>query len=100
VLRIFSGPVVPLLSWTDLDDVISRVNASNVGLGASIWSSDHQKAGKIAERIDAGSVWINVHTKIDPMVPFGGYKDSGIGCEWGVEGLKMFCNIRSLYLKK
>ncbi|KAL2837524.1 Aldehyde/histidinol dehydrogenase [Aspergillus pseudodeflectus] len=94
------GPVVPLLSWTDLDDVISRVNASNVGLGASIWSSDHQKAGKIAERIDAGSVWINAHTKIDPKVPFGGYKDSGIGCEWGVEGLKTFCNIRSLYLKK
>lgn len=71
-----------------------------MGLGASVWSTDLEKAAEIAERIQVGSVWINSHMGIEPGVPFAGHKSSGIGCEWGVEGLKGFCNIQALYLKK
>ncbi|KAL4867808.1 hypothetical protein BDV12DRAFT_209526 [Aspergillus spectabilis] len=94
------GPVVPLLSWSTDDEVIRRVNDSEVGLGASVWSTDLENAGKLARRIEAGSVWFNEHVEIEPGVPFSGHKGSGIGCEWGVEGLKGFCNVQALYLKK
>ncbi|MFW0771355.1 aldehyde dehydrogenase family protein, partial [Arthrobacter koreensis] len=63
-------------------------NALDVGLGASVWSSDKDAALAVAARIEAGSVWINKHGAIDPRVPFGGAKQSGYGLEFGVEGLK------------
>ena len=63
-------------------------NSVEVGLGASVWSADRDKARAIAARIQAGTVWINSHGGIDPLVPFGGAKHSGYGLEFGVEGLK------------
>jgi acyl-CoA reductase-like NAD-dependent aldehyde dehydrogenase len=59
-----------------------------VGLGAAIWSADREQARAVAARIDAGTVWINSHGGVHPMVPFGGAKQSGYGLEFGVEGLK------------
>lgn len=71
-----------------------------MGLGASVWSSSIENANRIAKKIDAGTVWVNTHFELDPRVPFGGHKESGIGTEWGIGGLKSFCNSQSLFLKK
>jgi acyl-CoA reductase-like NAD-dependent aldehyde dehydrogenase len=94
------GPIVPLLKWTDEDDVIDRANALKTGLGASVWSKDLKRAERMARRLEAGSVWVNSHFDVDPRVPFGGHKESGIGMEWGMEGLKHYTNSRSLWVWK
>lgn len=82
------GPALPILRWSDVDDVVERANRGEAGLGASVWSSDPARAREVAARIQAGSVWINSHGTIHPMAPFGGVKGSGFGLEFGVEGLK------------
>jgi acyl-CoA reductase-like NAD-dependent aldehyde dehydrogenase len=82
------GPALPVIRYTDLDDAIAMANGVEVGLGASVWSADPAKARAIAARIEAGTVWINSHGGVHPMIPFGGAKQSGYGLEFGVEGLK------------
>ncbi|KUI55682.1 hypothetical protein VP1G_03069 [Cytospora mali] len=94
------GPIVPLLKWSDEEDVITRANSSNTGLGASVWSKDVAKAEKIARELSAGSVWVNAHFQVSPNVPFGGHKQSGFGTELGVSGLKQYMNPRSLWVFK
>ncbi|WP_449282770.1 aldehyde dehydrogenase family protein [Leucobacter sp.] len=81
------GPVIPVIRYTDLDDAIERANASEQGLGASVWG-DPAEAREVAERIEAGTVWVNQHGTLNPMVPFGGVKASGYGLEFGAHGLK------------
>lgn len=95
-----SGPIVPLLSWSSEEDVIARANNTTMGLGASIWSNDIEKAARIGREMEAGTVWINTHFEISPIVPFGGHKESGIGAEWGINGLKSFCNVQSMFVNK
>lgn len=70
-----------------------------MGLGASVWTRDPVRARRIAEQLEAGSVWVNTHVEISPLIPFGGHKASGIGTEWGLSGLKSFCNVQALYLQ-
>ncbi|WHS28888.1 aldehyde dehydrogenase family protein [Auritidibacter ignavus] len=82
------GPVLPVIRYTDLDQAIAWADELNVGLGSSVWSSDRQRALTVADRLQAGTTWINQHGAIDPRVPFGGIKKSGFGLEFGVEGLK------------
>lgn len=82
------GPAVPVIRYADVDDAVRRANASEQGLGASVWSDDVEAATAVARRIQAGTVWINQHGAINPMVPFGGIKASGYGQEFGVAGLK------------
>ncbi|KAL9627877.1 MAG: hypothetical protein Q9204_006271 [Flavoplaca sp. TL-2023a] len=94
------GPILPCLKWKDEDDVIRRANEGKWGLGASVWSNDIEKAERMARRLDAGSVWVNSHFDVAPGVPFGGHKWSGVGMEWGVLGLKGYCNPQTLWLKK
>lgn len=94
------GPILPIMKWSDEEDVIDRANNTRMGLGASVWSSDLEEAERIARRIEAGSVWINAHLEPGPHFPFGGHKESGIGSEWGANGLKGYCNVQSLYVKK
>ncbi|RGP73566.1 aldehyde dehydrogenase nad+ [Fusarium longipes] len=94
------GPILPLLSWKDEDEVIERANDTRLGLGASVWSTDLGTAERVAKQLDAGTVWINTHFDITPMAPFGGHKESGIGAEWGINGLKGMCNVQSLFLSK
>lgn len=71
-----------------------------MGLGASVWSKDLQRAERIARKLEAGNVWVNSHQKLHPRAPFGGHKESGLGVEWGIAGLKSFCNTKTLYLQK
>jgi acyl-CoA reductase-like NAD-dependent aldehyde dehydrogenase len=82
------GPALPIIRYSTVDEAVSMANALDVGLGASVWSSDPARAREVAARIEAGTVWINKHGAVDPRVPFGGAKQSGYGLEFGVEGLK------------
>ena len=81
------GPVLPVLSYTDIDDVIARANASDYGLGGTVWGKDVERATAVAMRIDSGTVWVNQHLAIDPNIPFRGVKQSGLGAELGEAGL-------------
>jgi acyl-CoA reductase-like NAD-dependent aldehyde dehydrogenase len=94
------GPIIPLLTWNDENDVIARANNTRMGLGASVWSNDMQEAERIARQIHSGSVWVNTHLELDPCAPFGGHNESGIGCEGGADGLKAYCNTQTLFFKK
>jgi phenylacetaldehyde dehydrogenase len=82
------GPALPIIRYSNIEDAIAMANGVDVGLGASVWSADRSKAIEVAVRIEAGTVWINSHGRVNPMVPFGGAKQSGYGLEFGVEGLK------------
>ena len=82
------GPALPIVRYHDVDEAIALANASDVGLGASVWSGDRDAARTIAARVQAGTVWINSHGGVHPMIPFGGVKQSGYGLEFGTEGLK------------
>ncbi|KAL4733012.1 Aldehyde/histidinol dehydrogenase [Aspergillus similis] len=93
------GPIVPLLSWKDEEEVIERANNTTMGLGALVWSNNPAKAGEIGKRPEAGNVWINTHFDLSPLAPFGGHQESGIGTEWGSNGLKGFCNVQTFLNK-
>lgn len=82
------GPALPIVRYSDVEQAIEWANGLDVGLGASVWSADKTKAREVAERLVAGTVWINSHGGVHPMIPFGGAKQSGYGLEFGVEGLK------------
>jgi acyl-CoA reductase-like NAD-dependent aldehyde dehydrogenase len=94
------GPVLAVLPYDDIEDAIRRANATEYGLGASVWSPDVARATVIAQRLEAGSSWVNQHPSMDPMVPFGGIKCSGLGVEGGVRGLEEFTTIQILNIKK
>lgn len=81
------GPALPIIRYSDIDEVIERANDNPNGLGGSVWSRDVQKAKEIALRLQCGTAWINKHSPIQPNAPFGGVKSSGIGVEFGEEGL-------------
>lgn len=81
------GPVLPVLSYTDIDDVIARANDSEYGLGGTVWGRDVDRATAVAMRIDSGTVWVNQYLAIDANIPFRGSKQSGFGGELGQAGL-------------
>jgi acyl-CoA reductase-like NAD-dependent aldehyde dehydrogenase len=82
------GPALPIIRYSSVDEAVEKANALDVGLGASVWSSNRDAAREVAARLQAGTVWINRHGVVDPRIPFGGAKQSGYGLEFGVEGLK------------
>jgi phenylacetaldehyde dehydrogenase len=82
------GPALPIVRFSDVDEAVAAANGVDVGLGASVWSADRDVAVAVAGRLQAGTVWINSHGGVHPLVPFGGAKRSGYGLEFGVEGLK------------
>jgi len=93
------GPVLPIIAFDDVEDVIERANDTSFGLAASVWGGREQ-AISIAKRLEAGTVWVNeIHIHgID--IPFGGHKQSGMGVENGAEGLAEFTNTKSYMFKK
>jgi acyl-CoA reductase-like NAD-dependent aldehyde dehydrogenase len=91
------GPALPIIRYTDLDEVIARANDNPAGLGGSVWSSDLVAAKAVAARLECGSVWINKHGGIQPNAPFGGVKQSGIGVEFGADGLKELTTIQTVF---
>ncbi|MDN6320420.1 MAG: aldehyde dehydrogenase family protein, partial [Marinobacter sp.] len=94
------GPALPIIRYSELEDAISSANRLEAGLGASLWSDNAADANELAPRLEAGTVWINQHGAIHPMVPFGGNKASGYGVEFGIEGLKAVTQSRIISIKK
>ncbi|MBY5935200.1 aldehyde dehydrogenase family protein [Tateyamaria omphalii] len=91
------GPALPIIKFSDLDEVIAQANRSENGLGGSVWSQDIEKAKEIALKMECGSVWINKHGAIQPNAPFGGVKKSGIGVEFGEEGLQEYTDVQVVF---
>lgn len=94
------GPIVPIIKYSDIDEVIERANRNDRGLGGSVWSSDPARAAKFAQRLECGSAWVNDHGAIQPDAPFGGVKQSGMGVEFGLYGLEEFTSIQTLKIAK
>lgn len=94
------GPIVPIIVYDDVDDVIERANDSPFGLGGSVWGRDTRAAVAVANRLETGMVWVNeMHTQgVD--IPFGGHKQSGVGTEQGHEGRLLFTNPKTVLIKK
>ncbi|MGJ7509818.1 aldehyde dehydrogenase family protein [Variovorax sp. GT1P44] len=90
------GPIVPLLRFSDVDEVVRRANDSEFGLGGSVWSNDIAQARAIGARLEVGTVWINSVHLLDPLSPFAGRKQSGVGVENGVEGLLEFTTTQTM----
>jgi acyl-CoA reductase-like NAD-dependent aldehyde dehydrogenase len=94
------GPVLPIIRYSDIDEVIARANASPYGLGASVWSRDPEKAAMVAMRLESGTVWINQHCALDPAIPFPAHKQSGLGVESGREGLYAYTALQIVNVSK
>jgi acyl-CoA reductase-like NAD-dependent aldehyde dehydrogenase len=88
------GPVLPLIRVHDEQDALRRANASSLGLGGSVWSSNRERAREVALNMEAGTVWINQHLNFGPNIPFCGAKQSGLGVEFAEEGLNEFTQIQ------
>jgi acyl-CoA reductase-like NAD-dependent aldehyde dehydrogenase len=94
------GPIMPLLKYDNVDDVIARANACDYGLGASVWGQDEARAMDVARRIQSGTVWVNETRHLSPLAVFGGMKQSGLGVEGGEPGLLEFTQAQTLVRKK
>lgn len=94
------GPIVPIIAYDDVEDVIERANDSPFGLGGSVWGRDTKAAVAVANRLETGMVWVNeIHTQgVD--IPFGGHKQSGLGTEHGLEGRQLFTNPKTVLIRK
>lgn len=94
------GPILPIIKWSNFDEVIRDANNTEFGLAASVWGPDRGEAIEVANQIEAGTVWVNeIHIHgID--IPFGGHKQSGMGVENGREGLEEFTNTKTYMFKK
>lgn len=94
------GPAVPVVVVKDLDEAIAQANSSIFGLGSSIWTSDLDRAMQAANQLEAGYTWINSITKIYDELPFGGFKQSGIGQEHGIEAIDHYMATKSVVVKQ
>jgi phenylacetaldehyde dehydrogenase len=92
------GPVVTILPFDDVEEVIRRANATVYGLAAGIWTKDIGRAHRLAADITAGTIWINTYNQTNPAVPFGGFKHSGFGREQGAAVLSHYSEIKSVWV--
>ena len=93
------GPVMSIIKFKDVDEVIRRANRSIYGLAAAVWTRDLSKAHKIAHALKAGTVWVNCYDVFDSAVPFGGFKQSGIGRELGEYALQEYTEVKAVTVK-
>ncbi|HEX4720542.1 MAG TPA: aldehyde dehydrogenase family protein [Thermoleophilaceae bacterium] len=92
------GPVLSVLRYSDLDDAIEQANDSIYGLTAGVWSKDYERAKEVGDQLRAGTVWINNWHMVDPTLPFGGYKQSGVGRELGPDALNEYTEAKHIHL--
>jgi phenylacetaldehyde dehydrogenase len=90
------GPVLVAERFDDLNDIAAHANSTPYGLSASIWSNDLRSVHRLIPKIKAGTVWINCHGPVDPNMPFGGYKQSGVGREHGRGAIEMYTEVKSI----
>ncbi|MGH8694181.1 MAG: aldehyde dehydrogenase family protein, partial [Burkholderiales bacterium] len=92
------GPVLSVLKFDDEDEAAAIANDVRFGLGSGVWTSDIGRAVRMAERIQAGTVWVNTYRAVSFMSPFGGYKDSGIGRENGIDAIREYLQVKSVWI--
>jgi succinate-semialdehyde dehydrogenase/glutarate-semialdehyde dehydrogenase len=92
------GPVLPVMAVPDLDMAIEQANATQYGLGASVWTRDLATVKRVFEEVNAGVIWVNRHLTVPPEIPFGGMKESGMGRENGFEALNSYTRTKTLFL--
>jgi len=92
------GPVLNVLSFKDLNEVVRRGNQTFYGLAAAVWTRDVKKAHAVANNLRAGTVWVNCYDVFDPAAPFGGYKMSGQGRELGEYALELYTEVKTVYV--
>ncbi|QDT79670.1 NAD/NADP-dependent betaine aldehyde dehydrogenase [Gimesia maris] len=90
------GPVLSILPFKNVDEVVTRANNTHFGLAAAVWTSDVKKAHLMASQIKAGTVWVNCYDVFDAAAPFGGFKRSGIGRELGAAGLASYTELKTV----
>jgi aldehyde dehydrogenase (NAD+) len=93
------GPGLSAIRFGDVDELVTRANATMFGLGSGVWTRDVSKAHRLAKAIRAGSVWVNCYQAMDPAVPFGGYKMSGYGRESGLQHIEEYLNVKAVWIK-
>jgi acyl-CoA reductase-like NAD-dependent aldehyde dehydrogenase len=93
------GPVVSVIPFDDEDDAVLQGNDTTYGLAAGVWTRDVSRAHTVARRLRAGTVWVNTYSQLDPMMPFGGYKQSGAGREFGLDWYHHFTEEKAVYIK-
>jgi len=92
------GPVLSVLSFDDVDEVIEQANNNPYGLAAAVWTRDVKKAHSVSRRLKAGTVWINTYGLMDASLPFGGYKSSGFGRELGMHAIEHYTELKTVWL--
>jgi acyl-CoA reductase-like NAD-dependent aldehyde dehydrogenase len=92
------GPVLCVLPFRNEEDLVAQANDNAFGLACGVWTADYRKAWRIARAIDVGTVWINTYKQLSIASPFGGFKDSGLGREKGLQGLRLYQQSKSIYL--
>ncbi len=93
------GPVMSVIAFKNVEEVITRANRTNYGLAAGVWTRDIKKAHAIANSVRAGTVWVNCYHVLDTRAPFGGFKQSGIGRELGEYGLQEYTEVKTVTVK-
>jgi len=93
------GPVMSVIPFKTLDEVVARANRTKYGLAAGVWTRDIKKALRVANALRAGTIWVNCYNVIDTRAPFGGYKQSGIGRELGEYGLQQYTQVKTVTAK-
>ena len=93
------GPVMSILKFQDMDDLVERANANIYGLAAAVWTQDVTKALHVANNVRAGTVWVNCYDVFDAAAPFGGFKQSGLGRELGEYGLQQYTEVKTVTVK-
>jgi aldehyde dehydrogenase (NAD+) len=92
------GPVLSVLTFDDIDEVVERANSNPYGLAAAVWTRDVKKAHTVSRRLKAGTVWINTYGSMDAALPFGGYKSSGFGRELGAHAIEHYTELKTVWL--
>ncbi|MBM95986.1 MAG: aldehyde dehydrogenase [Oceanospirillaceae bacterium] len=92
------GPVLVAMPFDDMDEAVRIANDSQYGLGASIWSNNLSAVHRMVPQIQAGSIWVNCHSILDPALPFGGFKQSGLGREMGHEAIEHYTEVKSVLM--
>ncbi|MCB0723136.1 MAG: aldehyde dehydrogenase [Ignavibacteriae bacterium] len=92
------GPVISVLKFKDDAEAVKIANDSIYGLGGAVWSKNDDRAMEIAKKVRTGTIWINEYHLMNERVPFGGYKQSGIGREFGIDGIKEYTELKHIYI--
>jgi acyl-CoA reductase-like NAD-dependent aldehyde dehydrogenase len=91
------GPVLCILPFEDESDLVAQANDNNFGLASGIWTANYQRAWRVARALETGLVWINTYKQLSISTPFGGFKDSGIGREKGINGVRLYQQSKGIY---